>query len=85
MLQDYIEQQAICDSTPCLSFRGAVAGGADAAISHEHYGARWVSAADTLALLTDESIAALSAGNDQVAALLRHIRADLERHLAKVA
>jgi len=44
-----------------------------------------VSAADTLELLTDESIAALSAGNDQVAALLRHIRADLERYLAKVA
>jgi 8-oxo-dGTP diphosphatase len=66
-----------------ISFRGRVADG-DVIISHEHDGARWVRASDMSALLTDEVIAEMAGGREDVAGLLGHIRVDLERYLARV-
>ncbi|HSL59939.1 MAG TPA: NUDIX hydrolase [Acidimicrobiales bacterium] len=66
-----------------ISFRGRVADG-DVVISHEHDGARWVTASDMRAMLTDEVIAEMAAGRGDVADLLGHIRVDLDRYLAKV-
>lgn len=68
-----------------LSYRGVVAAGRDATVSHEHDGARWVRARDLQALLTDEAIDAIGQGEARVVALLRHIRTDLERYLARTA
>jgi 8-oxo-dGTP pyrophosphatase MutT (NUDIX family) len=67
-----------------LSYRGIVAAGREAAISHEHDGARWVRPADMQALLTDEAIEALGQGEARVVALLHHIRTDLVRYLGRV-
>jgi hypothetical protein len=67
-----------------ISYRGRVGAGA-VAISSEHDGARWASAADMRALLTDEVIAEISGGREQVVTLLGHIRTDLDRYLARVA
>jgi 8-oxo-dGTP diphosphatase len=66
-----------------ISYRGRVAPGA-VAISHEHDGARWASAVDMRSLLTDEVIAQISGGREQVVSLLGHIRTDLDRYLARV-
>ena len=66
-----------------ISYRGRVAAG-DVTISHEHDGARWVKASDMRALLTDEVIAEMASGNDDVARLLGHIRIDLDRYVARV-
>jgi len=66
-----------------ISYRGRVAAG-EVTISHEHDGARWVKASDMRALLTDDVIAGMAAGNDDVARLLAHIRTDLDRYLARV-
>ena len=66
-----------------ISSRGRVADG-DVTLSHEHDGARWVKASDMRALLTDDVIADMAGGNDDVARLLGHIRADLDRYLARV-
>lgn len=68
-----------------LSYRGTVAGGSDAIVSHEHDGARWVRAAEMMALLTDDAIEAISQGEQRVRALLRHIRTDLQRYLDRSA
>jgi 8-oxo-dGTP pyrophosphatase MutT (NUDIX family) len=68
-----------------LSYRGRVADGRDAAVSHEHDGARWVRAADMRALLTDEAIEAMAGGDDRITSLLGNIRTDLEHYLARVA
>jgi 8-oxo-dGTP diphosphatase len=70
--------------TLMLSYRGTVAGGANAVVSHEHDGARWVRADDMLALLTDGSIEAISQGDMRVRSLLGHIRTDLQRYLHRV-
>jgi 8-oxo-dGTP pyrophosphatase MutT (NUDIX family) len=67
-----------------LSYRGTVAAGTDVAISHEHDGAQWAKASDMRAVLTDEVIEQVSGGRDQVASILRHVRTDLERYLARV-
>lgn len=67
-----------------LSYRGVVANGADATISHEHDDARWVRPADMQALLTDDAIEAIGQGDARITALLRHIRTDLERYLRRV-
>jgi 8-oxo-dGTP pyrophosphatase MutT (NUDIX family) len=67
-----------------ISYRGRLADGAEAVISHEHVGARWVKASDMRALLTDEVIAGIAGGRDTIVSLLGHIRTDLERYLARV-
>jgi 8-oxo-dGTP pyrophosphatase MutT (NUDIX family) len=67
-----------------VSYRGRVVAGVEATVSHEHDGARWVKAVDMAALLTDETIEAMGQGNEHVLALLRNVRADLERYLARV-
>lgn len=66
-----------------ISYRGRVAAG-DVTISNEHDGARWVRASDMRALLSDQVIAEMASGNDDVARLLDHIRTDLDRYLARV-
>ena len=66
-----------------VSYRGRVADG-DVTISHEHDGARWVTASDMRALLTDEVIAEMADGREDVANLLGHIRTDLDRYLARL-
>ncbi len=65
-----------------VSFRGRVAHG-DVTISHEHDGARWAKASDMRALLTDEVIAEMAGGREDVADLLGYIRTDLDRYLAR--
>ena len=65
-----------------ISYRGRVAAG-DVTISHEHDGARWVKASDMRALLTDEVIGQMAGGREDVSSLLRHIRIDLDRYLAR--
>ena len=66
-----------------ISYRGRVADG-EVTISHEHDGARWVNVSDMRALLTDDIIADMANGNDDVARLLAHIRTDLDRYLVRV-
>jgi 8-oxo-dGTP diphosphatase len=66
-----------------ISYRGRVAAG-DVTISHEHDGARWARASDMRGLLTDEVIAGLAGSREDVTDLLRHIRTDLDRYLARV-
>jgi 8-oxo-dGTP pyrophosphatase MutT (NUDIX family) len=68
-----------------VSYRGRLTDDAEATISHEHDGARWAKAADMRALLTDEVITQMAGGRDLVGTLLRHIRADLDRYLARVS
>lgn len=68
-----------------LSYRGRVADGVEVAVSHEHDGARWTRAVDMRAVLTDELLEQISGGREQVLGLLRHIRTDLDRYLARVA
>jgi 8-oxo-dGTP pyrophosphatase MutT (NUDIX family) len=66
-----------------LSYRGRLRDG-DVVVSHEHDGARWVDPVTMRAGLTDEVIDALAAGNERVATLVRHIRTDLDRYLARI-
>jgi 8-oxo-dGTP pyrophosphatase MutT (NUDIX family) len=66
-----------------ISYRGRVVDG-DVTVSHEHDGARWVKASDMRSLLSDEVITEMAGGNDDVARLLTHIRADLDRYLARL-
>jgi len=66
-----------------LSYRGRVRDG-DVVVSHEHDGARWVDPAAMRGTLTDEAIDALAAGDERVRALVGHIRADLDRYLARI-
>jgi 8-oxo-dGTP pyrophosphatase MutT (NUDIX family) len=68
-----------------ISYRGRVRDGADAVVSHEHDGLRWVKASDMRALLTDEVIAQISGGRDDVRSILEHISVDLDRYLARMA
>lgn len=66
-----------------LSYRGRVVEGREAAVSHEHDGARWVRATDMQALLTDDTIDAMAQGDERITTLLRNIRTDLEQYLAR--
>jgi 8-oxo-dGTP pyrophosphatase MutT (NUDIX family) len=68
-----------------LSYRGTVNAGSAVQISHEHDAAQWVKAADMRVLLTDEVIDQISGGDDRVVQLVRGIRTDLDRYLARVA
>lgn len=68
-----------------LSYRGSVDDDIEAAISHEHDGARWTRASDMRALLTDDVIGQISGGREDIATLLGHIRTDLDRYLARAA
>jgi 8-oxo-dGTP diphosphatase len=72
-------------ATVQLTFRGRVAAGGEAAISHEHDGARWVRATDMAALLTDDTIDAMAQGDERITTLLGNIRTDLEHYLARIA
>ena len=64
-----------------VSFRCAVDSD-EVTISHEHDGARWVDPVEMRAGLSDATLAALGAGNELIAALLRGVRDDLDRYLA---
>jgi 8-oxo-dGTP diphosphatase len=66
-----------------LSYRGRLRHG-DVVVSDEHDGARWVDPVDMRALLSDEAIDALAAGNEGVAALVRGVRSDLDRYLVRI-
>jgi 8-oxo-dGTP pyrophosphatase MutT (NUDIX family) len=66
-----------------LSYRGRLQDG-DVVVSDEHDGARWVDPIDMRAFLTDETIDALAAGNERVAALVRGVRGDLDRYLVRI-
>ena len=66
-----------------LSYRGRATEG-DVVVSHEHDGARWMDPVELRSGLTDEVIEALAAGNERVGALVRHIRGDLDRYLARI-
>lgn len=68
-----------------ISYRGKVAAGPDAVVSHEHDGLRWAKASDMRALLTDDVIEQISGGRGDVRSILEHIRVDLDRYLARVA
>jgi 8-oxo-dGTP pyrophosphatase MutT (NUDIX family) len=68
-----------------ISYRGTIALGYEAVISHEHDGFRWVKASDMRALLSDEVIEDISGGRDDVRSILRHISLDLDRYLARTA
>ena len=65
-----------------LSYRGKVDSG-EVAMSAEHEGARWVDPVEFRAAMTDEVVDALAAGNERVGELVRHVRADLDRYLAR--
>ena len=67
-----------------ISYRGRLAADADAVISHEHVGARWVKASDMRALLTDEVIDGIAGGRDEVRQVVVGVRDDLDRYLARV-
>ena len=66
-----------------LSYRGRVSDG-EVVVSAEHDGARWVDPVELRVTLTDEVIDALAQGNDRLGDLVRHIRIDLDRYLARV-
>jgi 8-oxo-dGTP pyrophosphatase MutT (NUDIX family) len=67
-----------------ISYRGTIVDDAAVVVSHEHDGARWVKASDMRALLTDDVLEGMARGEARILALLRHIRADLDRYLARV-
>ena len=66
-----------------LSYRGRLQDG-EVVVSDEHSGARWVDPVTMRAGLTDEVIAALAAGTERVASLVRGIRTDLDRYLRRI-
>jgi 8-oxo-dGTP pyrophosphatase MutT (NUDIX family) len=65
-----------------LSYVGATPHG-EVVISPEHDGARWADPREMRALLTDEVIARLAAGDPHVASLVERVRDDLDRYLAR--
>lgn len=67
-----------------LSYRARVAGGGDVVVSDEHSGARWIDPARLRGNMSDAALDALAAGNEVVAAMLGHIRADLDRYLHRI-
>jgi 8-oxo-dGTP pyrophosphatase MutT (NUDIX family) len=66
-----------------LSYRGRVRDGA-VTISHEHTAQQWVDPVGMRALLTDDVIATMGAGNEQVVALVTGVRDDLDRYLHRI-
>jgi 8-oxo-dGTP diphosphatase len=68
-----------------ISYRGTIADEAEVVISHEHDAQRWVKASDMRALLTDEVLEGMARADARILTLLRHIRTDLDRYLARVA
>jgi 8-oxo-dGTP pyrophosphatase MutT (NUDIX family) len=68
-----------------ISYRGTIGDDAAVVVSPEHDGARWVKASDMRALFTDEVLEGMARGEQGILTLLRHIRADLDRYLARVA
>ena len=68
-----------------LSYRGRVSDEVDVTISHEHVGAQWVRPHDMRALLDDSFITQLAGGDDRIETLLRHIAADLDTYLRRIA
>ncbi|MFL6205069.1 MAG: NUDIX hydrolase [Acidimicrobiales bacterium] len=68
-----------------ISYRGSIAAGCEAVISHEHDAFRWTKASDMRALLSDEVIEHISGGRDDVRSTLRHISTDLDRYLARIS
>ena len=68
-----------------ISYRGTIVDNTEVVVSHEHDGARWVKASDMRALLTDEVLVGMARGEERIRTLLGHIRADLDRYLARVA
>jgi mutator protein MutT len=68
-----------------ISYRAQIVGDTAVVISHEHDGERWVKASDMRALLTDEVLDGMARGEERILTLLRHIRADLDRYLARVS
>jgi mutator protein MutT len=67
-----------------ISYRGTVSEENAVVVSHEHDGARWVKATDMRALLTDEVLTQMARGEERILTLLRHIRTDLDRYLARI-
>jgi hypothetical protein len=67
-----------------VSYRGRLADGAEAVVSHEHDGARWAKASDMRALLTDDVIEQTSGGREQVRSILERVRDDLDRYLRRM-
>ena len=65
-----------------LSYIGATPHG-DVVISPEHDGARWADPRETRAVLPDEVIASLAAGDASVADLVGNVRDDLDRYLRR--
>jgi 8-oxo-dGTP pyrophosphatase MutT (NUDIX family) len=65
-----------------LSYAGATPAG-EVILSAEHDGARWADPREVRALLTDEVIDSLSAGDPDVAALVRSIRDDVDCYLRR--
>ena len=65
-----------------LSYRGAIRDG-EVAVSAEHDGARWIDPVQMRASMTDEVVDALAAADERVGHLVRHVRADLDRYLAR--
>jgi len=68
-----------------ISYRGTVSADSTVVVSHEHDGERWVKPHDMRALLTDEVLDGMARGDARVVTLLRHIRTDLDRYLARIA
>jgi 8-oxo-dGTP pyrophosphatase MutT (NUDIX family) len=68
-----------------ISYRGRIVDDAAVVVSHEHDGARWVKASAMRALLTDEVLEGMARGEERILTLLRHIRADLDHYLARLA
>ena len=66
-----------------LSYRGR-AGDGDVTIIAEHDGQRWVDPVEMRAVLTDEVIASIAQGNEQASALVREVRTDLDRYIARI-
>mgnify|MGYP001555685200 CR=1 FL=1 len=62
-----------------LTFRGPVDG--DLGTSDEHTDHRWVDPTELRALFDPDAVAAIAAGDDRIAALLRLVGEDLERYL----
>jgi len=66
-----------------LSYRGRVAADVEVTVSHEHDGSRWVRPEDMQALLGDEFIEQLAAGDERISSMLRHIATDLDTYLRR--
>lgn len=75
--------QAYGYDTLQVSYRGRVADDVEAVVSHEHDGARWAKASDMRSLLSDDVIEQIAGGREPVRSLLRHIRTDLDRYMAR--